>query len=331
MKCNERRRVPMGRGLQLAAFLAAGIVVVGSATAGGAALVSASSNESKIYACIKKNTQLVQIVEANTTCKREEVRVSWNEEGPRGEQGPAGAKGEQGATGKTGAQGPQGNTGEKGDTGAAGANGSKGDKGDTGNAGAQGLPGLAGKDGESAYQLWLQRPGNQGKSEEAFLASLKGDTGLKGDNGTAGKDGTDGKDGAAGKSAYEIWKSQPGNSNKTEAEFLASLKGEPGPPGSGGGSGPDPRFGTGTGTAQGGRGEQCTLGSVWLVAGNVASGVPASGQILQINQNTALFSLLGTKYGGNGQTTFALPGLQDAAPNGLTYVICTEGIYPSRD
>lgn len=34
-----------------------------------------------------------------------------------------------------------------------------------------------------------------------------------------------------------------------------------------------------------------------------------SGQILPINQNQALFSLLGTTYGGNGQTTFALPNL----------------------
>lgn len=36
----------------------------------------------------------------------------------------------------------------------------------------------------------------------------------------------------------------------------------------------------------------------------------ASGQLLSIAQNTALFSLLGTTYGGNGQTTFALPDLR---------------------
>jgi len=35
-----------------------------------------------------------------------------------------------------------------------------------------------------------------------------------------------------------------------------------------------------------------------------------NGQLLPINQNQALFSLLGTMYGGNGQTTFALPNLQ---------------------
>jgi microcystin-dependent protein len=38
------------------------------------------------------------------------------------------------------------------------------------------------------------------------------------------------------------------------------------------------------------------------------------GQILPISQNTALFSLLGTTYGGNGQSTFALPDLQGRAP-----------------
>ena len=39
-----------------------------------------------------------------------------------------------------------------------------------------------------------------------------------------------------------------------------------------------------------------------------------NGQLLPINQNTALFSLLGTTYGGNGTTNFALPNLQGLAP-----------------
>lgn len=40
------------------------------------------------------------------------------------------------------------------------------------------------------------------------------------------------------------------------------------------------------------------------------------GQIVSIAQNTALFSLLGTTYGGNGQSTFALPDLRGRAPIG---------------
>ncbi|HJU61868.1 MAG TPA: tail fiber protein [Candidatus Binatia bacterium] len=39
-----------------------------------------------------------------------------------------------------------------------------------------------------------------------------------------------------------------------------------------------------------------------------------NGQLLPINQNQALFSLLGTTYGGNGQTNFALPNLQGKLP-----------------
>jgi microcystin-dependent protein len=43
----------------------------------------------------------------------------------------------------------------------------------------------------------------------------------------------------------------------------------------------------------------------------------ANGQLLPINQNQALFSLLGTTYGGNGQTTFALPNLRGRVPIGV--------------
>ena len=39
-----------------------------------------------------------------------------------------------------------------------------------------------------------------------------------------------------------------------------------------------------------------------------------NGQLLPISQNTALFSLLGTNYGGDGKSTFALPDLQGSAP-----------------
>jgi len=39
-----------------------------------------------------------------------------------------------------------------------------------------------------------------------------------------------------------------------------------------------------------------------------------NGQIMPISQNTALFSLLGTTYGGDGKSTFALPDLQGSAP-----------------
>ncbi len=66
------------------------------------------------------------------------------------------------------------------------------------------------------------------------------------------------------------------------------------------------------------------LGEIDTFAGNFApSGwALADGQLLPINQNQALFSLLGTQYGGNGTTNFALPNLEDrtivGAGGGLT-------------
>jgi microcystin-dependent protein len=58
------------------------------------------------------------------------------------------------------------------------------------------------------------------------------------------------------------------------------------------------------------------LAEVRLFAGNFAplGWAFCNGQILSISQNTALFSLLGTTYGGNGQTTFALPDFRGRVP-----------------
>lgn len=69
------------------------------------------------------------------------------------------------------------------------------------------------------------------------------------------------------------------------------------------------------------------------------------GQLLPISQNTALFSLLGTTYGGNGRSNFALPDMRsnrmsdyfggarahkgyEALP--LRYFIALQGIFPAR-
>jgi microcystin-dependent protein len=60
------------------------------------------------------------------------------------------------------------------------------------------------------------------------------------------------------------------------------------------------------------------LAEIVMFAGNFAPRGWAfcQGQILSIAQNTALFSLLGTTFGGNGQTTFALPDLRGRVPVG---------------
>lgn len=57
-----------------------------------------------------------------------------------------------------------------------------------------------------------------------------------------------------------------------------------------------------------------------------------NGQQLPINQNQALFSLMGTMYGGNGQTTFALPDLRGKAPihQGSGFLIGQAGGEPAH-
>jgi len=110
----------------------------------------------------------------------------------------------------------------------------------------------------------------------------------------------------------------------------SSIEGPQGPAGPAGPAGAAAGFGTGTQTAVAGAGAQCTLGEVILTAGAVANGIPANGQLLPIAEYTPLFSLLGTQYGGNGTTNFALPNLGAMAPDGLTYSICWEGVFPAR-
>ncbi|MEE4119653.1 MAG: tail fiber protein, partial [Paracoccaceae bacterium] len=60
------------------------------------------------------------------------------------------------------------------------------------------------------------------------------------------------------------------------------------------------------------------IGQVGLFAGNFAprGWALAQGQLLAINQNPALFSILGTQFGGDGRTTFALPDLRGRTPVG---------------
>jgi len=61
------------------------------------------------------------------------------------------------------------------------------------------------------------------------------------------------------------------------------------------------------------------LGDVILFAGNtVPQGYAAcEGQTMQINANSALFSVLGTRYGGDGRTTFMLPDMRESVPVGM--------------
>lgn len=74
-----------------------------------------------------------------------------------------------------------------------------------------------------------------------------------------------------------------------------------------------------------------TIGEIRLFAANFAPKYWAycQGQLLQISQNQALFSILGTTYGGDGRTTFALPDLRGRTAlgqgQGTNLSLCTLG------
>jgi len=181
----------------------------------------------------------------------------------------------------------------------------------------------------SAQQITWNQSGPQGAAGPAGNTGPKGNTGPRGTAGSPGAPGSPGTPGAPG---------SPGPKGNTGAPGAPGPKGDtgspgaPGPKGDTGAQGPPgtTAFGDGTQGAAQGYGTTCTLGEVILSAGTIANGLPANGQVLPIAQFPALYSILGTEYGGDGGTGFALPDLNAAAPNGLTYSICIQGVYPQQ-
>jgi microcystin-dependent protein len=72
------------------------------------------------------------------------------------------------------------------------------------------------------------------------------------------------------------------------------------------------------------------IGEIRYFAGNFAPRDWAfcQGQMLSIASNTALYSIIGDRFGGDGRTTMALPKIEDL--NGCKAIIALEGVYPSR-
>lgn len=79
------------------------------------------------------------------------------------------------------------------------------------------------------------------------------------------------------------------------------------------------------------------LGQAMIFSGNFCpqGWAPAAGQLLSISQHSALYSILGTTFGGNGQTTFALPNAEPVKTlkPGAVFTMCIalEGVYPPRN
>ena len=156
---------------------------------------------------------------------------------------------------------------------------------------------------------------------------VRGATGATGPAGPRGIPGAKGNTGATGPAGPQ---GIPGTKGDTGSTGPAGPQGIPGTTGVFGPADNTP-YDLAPGSSANGTVPGCMLGEIKLTAASFAFGTPARGQLLSISSNTALFSLLGTNFGGDGRTTFALPDLRNAAPAGLIYGICTQGIFPARD
>ena len=274
-------------------------------------------------------------------------------EGPQGSKGDTGAKGPAGLDGKDGIDGQDGTDGSVGPQGIAGVKGVKGDTGSQGVAGidgsdglqgAKGDIGLSGADGVDGEAIGLPGPqgpqGDEGPKGIPGVQGLVGETGEQGIPGVAGEDGVDGATGAAGGfdpsiedriATVEAFSSRFGgiytspfayDSFGNPQDYDSSLV----------------SLGVSDSKVTGLAAplysiSDCTIGEVSMFAGDFppTDTLFTHGQLLSILGNTALFSIIGTIYGGDGQTTFALPDMRGLEPSGVNYVICISGFYPTRD
>lgn len=288
-------------------------------------------------------TQLGVRYEGDATYAYVDLEGPVGPEGPEGQQGIQGARGERGLPGpgleflwngtRLGVKTPEDAEysyvnlqGDPGPAGPAGADGVDGADGRTLRSGTSAPTGSVGEDGDfyintTTWQIYGPKTGGAWGSG----VSLVGPAGQGGANYTAGA-GISIVNSIIGLTHFQTlpncWGGEVPQSNGTGWVCAPSV---------------DTYFGPGaiTGNMDDGRYHECVLGDVWLTANTFGSATIADGRILSIAQNTALYSLLGNRYGGNGTTTFALPDLTHVSPrsaNGesLHYVICTVGIYPSR-
>jgi hypothetical protein len=255
-----------------------------------------------ISACVNKTSGALREVSSSTQCvAATEVFTQWNIKGTTGAIGPAGPKGATGATGLTGSKGATGLTGPIGPTGPRGLTGL------TGATGPRGVAGIAGPVGQKGATGLTGPAGPTGPKGTIGLTGLQGPKGATGLTGPLGPQGPKGDQGL------------PGTVNPIPANITALSNG------------------LGTNGYSGGTfeyaGVTCIIGDIILSVNSYGSGaaLPADGRLIQINQNTPLFSILGTRFGGDGQSTFALPDLRPFAPQELQYSICTQGIFPVRN
>ena len=178
---------------------ALGLAFAAAAFAGSEAwarLGATQAASETIHACVKPNGT-IYLVDATKACKKNETKVSWNMEGPKGDQGDPGP---QGPAGPEGAQGPQGPAGRQARQGAKGATGDKGDKGDTGATEPARAGGCTRRSGRSRRQG--RRQGDKGDTGDTGPQGPRVRTELHGAPGAPGATGpTQGRRGRRGPQA----------------------------------------------------------------------------------------------------------------------------------
>ncbi len=248
--------------------------------------------------------------------------------GPQGEQGVAGPAGPEGPTGPQGEQGATGPAGPEGPTGPQGEQGIEGSEGPQGPQGEQGVAGSAGPEGPA---------GPQGEQGVAGPAGPQGPTGSQGAQGVAGPQGPAGPQGEQGADGGQTYVGASpvsvDNANSTIGLNPATNPGDlltwdganwiAAQPATQHFSADNmqPSLALNCIIALQGlfpsrSSADPFIGEIQFVGFNFAprGWALCDGQLLPIQQNTALFSLLGTIYGGDGRTTFALPDLRGRVP-----------------
>jgi microcystin-dependent protein len=195
---------------------------------------------------------------------------TWN--GTGNIQGINGTNGAPGIQGEAGTAGDKGDVGDQGETGAPGTNGTNGEKGDPGDQGTQGIQGETGVTGADI---------NLPTAVDGNLITYDGTNWVA----------------ATPQDAVKITIANAGGNQSFNnrspylgLNYLIALEG----------------------IFPSRNSYQPFIGEIMLFGGNfvVTDWAFCDGQLLAIMSNTALFSILGTTYGGDGRTTFALPDLR---------------------
>lgn len=183
--------------------------------------------------------------------------------------------------------------------GAKGATGAIGATGATGPQGAQGLTGPQGPVGATGLQGPAGPTGATGPQGPIGATGATGPIGAQGPVGPTGAPGPEGPPGTIPANLTAL-SNGLGTSGYVSGTFRSAV--------------------------------ECTLGDVILSANSygIGSFTAADGHLMYINEYSAAFSILGTRFGGDGQTTFAVPDLRAFAPEGLQYSVCVTGIFPPR-